>query len=75
MHGRAEAPRSWGCNFLHARRRARRVELSADLPTRDEIESEAGHSKLAGFLLRRYADRVSATRRGRRSTLLFHFDH
>lgn len=45
-------------------------------PTNEEImESEEGQRKLAGFMLRRYADRVAATHRGTRSTILFHFDH
>jgi NCS2 family nucleobase:cation symporter-2 len=39
------------------------------------MESEDGHRRLAGFMLRRYADRVAATHRGGRSTILFHFDH
>ncbi len=52
------------------------VELPTTRPTNEEIiESEAGQRKLAGFMLRRYADRVSATHRSGRSTILFHFDH
>jgi NCS2 family nucleobase:cation symporter-2 len=45
-------------------------------PTNEEImESEDGQRRLAGFLLRRYADRVSSTHRGGRSLIVFHFDH
>lgn len=45
-------------------------------PTNEEImESEDGQRRLAGFMLRRYADRVAVTHRGGRSTILFHFDH
>lgn len=52
------------------------LELPDKRPTNEEImESEAGQRKLAGFMLRRYADRVAATHRGNRSTILFHFDH
>lgn len=52
------------------------LELPEKRPTNEEIiESEEGQRKLAGFMLRRYADRVAATHRGNRSTILFHFDH
>lgn len=52
------------------------LELPDKRPTNEEImESEAGQRKLAGFMLRRYADRVAASHRNGRSTLLFHFDH
>ena len=45
-------------------------------PQRDEIlASDAGEQLLAGYLLRRSADRVQATHRAGRSTILFHFDH
>ena len=39
------------------------------------MESEEGQRRLAGFMLRRHADRVAATHRSGRSTILFHFDH
>lgn len=52
------------------------LELPEKRPTNEEImESEEGQRRLAGFMLRRYADRVSATHRNGRSTVLFHFDH
>ncbi|MGH8634818.1 MAG: hypothetical protein ACRET7_11890, partial [Burkholderiales bacterium] len=52
------------------------LELPEKRPSNEEIiESEEGQRKLAGFMLRRYADRVAATHRGGRSTILFHFDH
>jgi len=52
------------------------LELPEKRPTNEEImESEEGQRRLAGFMLRRYADRVTATHRGGRSTILFHFDH
>ena len=52
------------------------LELPDKRPTNEEIlESEEGQRRLAGFMLRRFADRVSATRRNGRSTVLFHFDH
>jgi NCS2 family nucleobase:cation symporter-2 len=45
-------------------------------PTSEEIiASPDGERALAGFLLRRLADRVSASHNAGRSTLLFHFDH
>lgn len=52
------------------------LELSEKRPTNQEImESDEGQRRLAGFMLRRYADRVAATHRAGRSTVLFHFDH
>ena len=52
------------------------IELPERRPSNEEImESEDGQRKLAGFMLRRYADRVVATHRAGRSTILFHFDH
>jgi len=52
------------------------LELPEKRPTNEEImASEEGQRRLAGFMLRRYADRVSATHRNGRSTVLFHFDH
>jgi len=45
-------------------------------PTNEEImASDEGQRRLAGFMLRRYADRVAASHRNGRSMLLFHFDH
>ena len=52
------------------------IELPQRRPTNEEImESEDGQRRLAGFMLRRYADRVQATHRAGRSVILFHFDH
>jgi xanthine permease XanP len=52
------------------------LELPAKRPTNEEImASDEGQRRLAGFMLRRYADRVAATHRNSRSTVLFHFDH
>jgi len=52
------------------------LELPEKRPTNEEImESDEGQRRLAGFMLRRFADRVAATHRGGRSTILFHFDH
>ncbi len=52
------------------------LELPEKRPTNEEImESEEGQRRLAGFMLRRYADRVHATHQAGRSTILFHFDH
>jgi NCS2 family nucleobase:cation symporter-2 len=52
------------------------LELPDKRPTNEEImESEDGQRRLAGFMLRRYADRVVATHKSGRSTILFHFDH
>ena len=52
------------------------LELPDKRPTNEEImDSEDGQRRLAGFLLRRFADRIAATHRNGRSTILFHFDH
>lgn len=52
------------------------LELPAERPSREEImASEEGERRLAGFMLRQSADRVAATRKGGRSTVLFHFEH
>ena len=54
----------------------RPLELPEKRPTNEEImASEDGQRRLAGYILQRYADRVSATHRSGRSTILFHFDH
>lgn len=39
------------------------------------MEPEQGQRRLAGFMLRHYADRVAATHKAGRSTILCHFDH
>jgi NCS2 family nucleobase:cation symporter-2 len=41
----------------------------------DIIETEAGYRRLAGFLLRRNADRVSTSTKGGASVIRFHFEH
>ncbi len=52
------------------------LELPETRPTVEEIiDSDEGERKLAGFLLRRFADRVTARRSGNRTTIVFHFDH
>jgi NCS2 family nucleobase:cation symporter-2 len=52
------------------------LELPERRPTNEEImASDVGARRLAGFLLRKHADRVQATHKAGRSTILFHFDH
>lgn len=52
------------------------LELPERRPSNEEIlASEDGQRKLAGYMLRRHADRVEANHRAGRSTVLFHFDH
>jgi len=52
------------------------LELPDKRPSNEEImASEEGQRRLAGFMLRRYADRVEVTHRAGRSTILFHFAH
>lgn len=53
-----------------------RLELPETRPSNVAImASEEGERRLAGFMLRRFADRVAATHKAGRSTGLFHFDH
>ena len=52
------------------------LELPEQRPSNEEImASEKGQRRLAGFMLRRYADRVHVSHKDGRSTILFHFDH
>jgi xanthine permease XanP len=52
------------------------LEMPERRPTNEEImASDDGARRLAGYLLRKYADRVQATHGAGRSTILFHFDH
>ena len=52
------------------------VDLPDRRPTNEEImASEEGQRRLAGFMLRRHADRVQSWHKDGRSTVLFHFDH
>jgi NCS2 family nucleobase:cation symporter-2 len=52
------------------------LELPEERPSIEEIlADEAGERRLAGFMLRRLADRVAASARDGRATVLLHFDH
>ncbi len=52
------------------------LDLPEKRPTNDEImASDEGERRLAGFMLRRHADRVQSSHKAGRSTILFHFDH
>lgn len=51
------------------------LEMPEKRPSNEEIMADDGEHKLAGFMLRRYADRVSSSYRTDRVTILFHFDH
>ncbi len=52
------------------------LELPDTRPSNEEIAAtEEGQRKLAGFMLRRYADHVQSTHQGGQTMLLFHFDH
>ena len=45
-------------------------------PSEEEIrETEEGLLLLAGYLIQRNADRVRASRKGKRAVLEFHFQH
>jgi xanthine permease XanP len=52
------------------------IELSDKRPSDQEIrESEVGSSKLAGYLIRRNADRVNVIHTAARATVKLHFEH
>jgi len=52
------------------------LELPEKRPSNEEImASDEGERRLAGYMLRGLADRVAATYKDGRSTILFHFDH
>jgi len=52
------------------------LPLPSVRPDNAEImASDDGQRRLAGFLLRRLADRVQSTHRNGRATVSFHFDH
>ena len=52
------------------------LELPDQRPSdREIIETEAGHLRLAGFMLRRNADRVRTSVKDGASVLEFHFEH
>jgi xanthine permease XanP len=52
------------------------LDLPVERPSSAEVvASEEGERRLAGFMLRQFADRVSATEKNGRATVLFHFDH
>ena len=53
---------------------------SLEFPTRppsteEMLETEDGHRRLAGFLIRRYADRMTSTTSGEQTVLRLYFDH
>jgi hypothetical protein len=52
------------------------LELPEQRPSAQEIrDTDAGAMRLAGFLLRRNADRVQVEQQGSRVAIWFHFDH
>jgi xanthine permease XanP len=51
-------------------------EFPEQPPSKEEIiEADDGHRRLAGFLIRRYADRIVPTQSGGRTVIRLHFDH
>jgi xanthine permease XanP len=52
------------------------LEFPQQRPTNEQIrESDDGARLLAGFMLRRNADRVRSDAKDGRASVLFHFDH
>ena len=52
------------------------IDLPAHPPSHDEIiETDDGHRRLAGYLIRQHADRVESREQAQQSELRMHFDH
>jgi xanthine permease XanP len=52
------------------------LEFPDQPPTHDEIlETDDGHRRLAGFLIKRHADRTTSGRDGDRTVVRLHFEH
>jgi xanthine permease XanP len=52
------------------------LEFPAYAPSAEEImETEDGHRRLAGFLIRHHADRIGETRQHEHTAMRLHFDH
>lgn len=61
---------------IYIRYRGIPLELPERRPSdKDIIETEVGHLRLAGYMLRRNADRVAASRKGDENIVHFHFNH
>jgi xanthine permease XanP len=79
---KASGPMTHGATFdefnldLELRYMGEKFEASETRPSPEEIiESADGARRLAGFLVRRYADRVSTSGRDGAWTVRLHFDH
>lgn len=56
--------------------RGKALDLPAHAPSHDEIiETEDGHRRLAGYLIRQHADRVESREQANQIELRMHFDH
>ena len=52
------------------------LEFPAQAPSKEELlESDDGYRRLAGFLIRHHADRMTAIRRNEEAIVRLHFDH
>ena len=52
------------------------LEFPTQPPTKEEImETDEGHRRLAGFLIRRYADRMEAHTANEETIVHLRFDH
>jgi xanthine permease XanP len=51
------------------------IELSETMPTLEEMGTQSGSVRLAGFLIRQYADRVRVREKNGVSRIRLHFDH
>jgi xanthine permease XanP len=61
---------------IYIRYRGIPLELPERRPSdKDIIETEAGHLRLAGYMLRRNADRIAISRKGDENIVHFHFNH
>jgi xanthine permease XanP len=52
------------------------LELPTHAPSAEEVmETEDGHQRLAGFLIRQHADRIGASKSREHAVVRLHFDH
>jgi NCS2 family nucleobase:cation symporter-2 len=81
-HGHAEGKPQLEASFdefrldIHVRYRGTALVLPSKRPSLADIqESEEGAALLAGFLLRKNADKVRSEQEGANARIWFHFDH
>jgi len=80
-HGEVQGPMELEASFdeyrldVRVRYKGKALTFPQSRPTIAQIQAEDGGRQLAGFLLRRNADRIRAEQQGARALVWFHFDH